>query len=256
MKLSDQYDRLADVYNSYFGAEACRGTVTAMVPILRALVPPPARILDLCCGCGHVSARLCQHGYEVTGVDISDRMLHYARRNAPAATFLKQDARSVNVANDATVCAFNSIAHFTSDELSELFAAVAAGLGRTGVFMFDIYLEESYKQRWNGQFSIAAGQAHVTVTGRCLTEERMAENIITVVSDKERVDVRLAMHIHSLSDLRTLLGQAGFSSVHICHVKSGPRDLTEADRIVFLAAKYELRDPSITVVQNSSPERR
>ena len=48
---------------------------------LSALCPPPARILDLGCGTGEISAAIGQGGYQVTACDIAERMLEVARNN-------------------------------------------------------------------------------------------------------------------------------------------------------------------------------
>ena len=54
--------------------------------LLQALLPePPARVADLGCGTGTVSALLAEHGYDVTGVDLSPRMIDLARTKAEAS---------------------------------------------------------------------------------------------------------------------------------------------------------------------------
>jgi tRNA/tmRNA/rRNA uracil-C5-methylase (TrmA/RlmC/RlmD family) len=39
-------------------------------------------LLDVCCGTGQLARHFLDHGYEVTGLDLSDAMLDYARLNA------------------------------------------------------------------------------------------------------------------------------------------------------------------------------
>jgi SAM-dependent methyltransferase len=45
------------------------------------------RVVDLGCGPGVLTRALSSTGYEVTGIDVSPRMLEIARRIAPRATF-------------------------------------------------------------------------------------------------------------------------------------------------------------------------
>jgi len=50
-------------------------------------LPPGAHILDVGCGSGVKSKYLIEHGFKVTGIDISDKLLEIAREEAPVADF-------------------------------------------------------------------------------------------------------------------------------------------------------------------------
>lgn len=59
---------------------------TAWRDLLLAHLPPaPARVADLGCGTGSLAVLLAEEGYDVTGVDLSDRMLDLARAKAAGA---------------------------------------------------------------------------------------------------------------------------------------------------------------------------
>ncbi len=60
--------------------------------LLGLLPPPPARVADLGCGTGTLSALLADEGYDVTGVDFSPEMIARARRKAPDVEFVEADA--------------------------------------------------------------------------------------------------------------------------------------------------------------------
>jgi ubiquinone/menaquinone biosynthesis C-methylase UbiE len=54
--------------------------------LLRRLMPrPPADVIDLGCGTGSVSVLLAEQGYEVRGLDLSERMVVAATSKAQAA---------------------------------------------------------------------------------------------------------------------------------------------------------------------------
>ena len=76
------YDPFAWLYNKYWGGEF----VQTVLPLLDRYVfdglDPGAKDLNLACGTGQLAAALTERGFEVTGVDGSDEMLHFARINA------------------------------------------------------------------------------------------------------------------------------------------------------------------------------
>ena len=41
---------------------------------------PRSHILDLCCGTGHLTRKLLDHNFVVTGIDGSTQMIEYARK--------------------------------------------------------------------------------------------------------------------------------------------------------------------------------
>jgi len=64
--------------------------------LLEHLPPAPARVADLGCGSGSLSVLLAEEGYDVSGLDLSGRMLELARAKAEraevAVSFAQGDA--------------------------------------------------------------------------------------------------------------------------------------------------------------------
>ena len=86
------------------------------------------RVLDVPCGVGRVSSYLVSQKFEVTGVDISDRMLEIAKKNVPNAKFIKGDMRKLseilgNEKYDIVVNLFNSLGYYNEeDDMDILFS--------------------------------------------------------------------------------------------------------------------------------------
>jgi SAM-dependent methyltransferase len=118
-------------------------------------VPPGAKVLDVCCGSGHVTGELVERGYRVTGVDVSPALIELARKNVPGAGFVVQDVRSfqVPVLFDAAISTFDALNHLLSiEDLQSAFAAIVLALKPGGLFFFDMNLEEAYSldlRHWN-----------------------------------------------------------------------------------------------------------
>jgi len=81
------------------------------------------KILDLACGTGHHSTFFAKSGYEVTGVDLSEKMLQIARKNAKGVSgvrFVKAGFLDIypklKDRFDAVICLGNSLPHLLSQK--------------------------------------------------------------------------------------------------------------------------------------------
>jgi SAM-dependent methyltransferase len=76
------------------------------------------RLLDICCGTGHLTAAAAARGAEADGIDFADTMVAKARQNYPGLSFKEGDGEALAAADgayDAVVCAFG-ILHFSGPE--------------------------------------------------------------------------------------------------------------------------------------------
>ncbi len=98
-------------------------------------------IVDLACGTGSLSVRLCELGYDVIGVDISPEMLMAAReKSPPEILYLCQPMQRLDLYGtvDAVVCTLDSVNHVTSPrDLQAALSRVSLFLEPDGVFIFD-----------------------------------------------------------------------------------------------------------------------
>jgi SAM-dependent methyltransferase len=92
----DVADHLGSAYLRYSFTKGAEQEVAFLVECLS--LEPGARILDVGCGPGRHAHALGARGFEVVGVDISERFIALARENAPAGapmTFERADARAL-----------------------------------------------------------------------------------------------------------------------------------------------------------------
>ncbi|MGH9467147.1 MAG: class I SAM-dependent DNA methyltransferase [Terriglobales bacterium] len=214
--MADGYDALAPVYERVFGPEAAEASWRVIQQLLTPELAPGARVLDLCCGTGEISARLLGAGYRVTGVDRSDAMLQFARQRAPQAEFVNADIRafSPRLRYGGAVCAYNSLPHVTEPhELGEVFTMVRRALLAGGCFVFDLYPEESFRARWHGGYR--AGQC--LLEARCHASSRLASTKVYWPEGSTELTIRR----YGAGELLRLLRQAGFGRVR--RVSGGER---------------------------------
>lgn len=85
-------------------------TSQIIAPIIAALGPiRDQRVLDVCCGPGHLAGALAAAGATVEGVDFAPAMVAKARENHPSLAFREGDAEALpypDGAFDHVVCAF------------------------------------------------------------------------------------------------------------------------------------------------------
>ncbi|MFF5504778.1 methyltransferase domain-containing protein [Streptomyces roseolus] len=100
----DSYDRVADNYvdmvlNTGIGdirkEPWLKASVDAFADTVRGLGP----VLDVGCGPGTVTAYLAERGIDVSGVDLSPRMIEHARRLHPQCRFAVASATELDLAD-------------------------------------------------------------------------------------------------------------------------------------------------------------
>ena len=108
----------------------------------RVLPPPPARVLDACCGYGRHLERLARLGYEVTGIERDPVVADTARRSVPAATVIEADVhdlrRVVPDPFDALVSMWSSFGYRSAKENRELLHAMADVTKAGGRLVLDV----------------------------------------------------------------------------------------------------------------------
>ena len=217
-----EYARLAWFYDRYWGAEYHRMILPVLEKLLFPAIPRDSRILDLCCGAGHLTAQLAYRGYRMTGIDGSEEMLAFARERAPGAQFLAADARSFHLPPrfEAAVSTFESMNHILSgDELGGVFANVLSALASPGIFLFDVLTEEAYSTLWGKSSAIVEEDNVCILRGGYDPRGRTGRSEITLFRLEgywQRSDVKILQRCYALSEIVPLLDKAGFSSVS-CH---------------------------------------
>ena len=109
--------------------------------------------LDLCCGTGLFMKIVAQHGFAVTGVDLSPHQIELARRNLPDAELLVQDIRSLRLNRrfDVVSCMHDSLNYLTEGkDLLQAFRKVRTCLSPGGLFLFDMLTPKGGDTFWSG----------------------------------------------------------------------------------------------------------
>jgi SAM-dependent methyltransferase len=209
------------------------------------------RALDVCCGTGQLAVDLLQHGFEVTGVDLSQPMLDRALANAAdfvpdgRARFLLADAADFVLEESfgLVVSTFDALNHLPSlDALSRCFAHVAAATVGGGVFVFDLNTRSGLR-RWNGISITEADDVMVVQRGIYDGGDR-AQMLVTGFAREEdgryqRFEESVYNSVFDLAEVRAALLRTGWQSVHFATLEHLGTPVAEPERLgrVFVVAQ-------------------
>jgi len=210
-------DAYTEVYDHRDEAEA-----EQLVDLIEQEIAPPsgAHILDLACGRGRHARTLARRGYRVTGIDLSERAIDEARRQAAAeglsdtTSFRVGDMREPVCENcaDGVVNLFTSFGYFEDDSNDErVLAAVVAAL-RPGGWFFHDFLNAPVVVE-----SLAPSEEEAA-DGTQIRQERWVENgrvnkKITVRRDDHTETFQESVRLYTLDDLKTMYASAGLEPV-------------------------------------------
>jgi len=241
---ADAYDAFADVYNQHWGSYS-QNSIEALSVLLLPRIDVGARVLDLCCGAGHVTGALSERGIEIVGLDGSRQMLSHARSNAPGVPVVQADARAFGLrcCFDAVISTFDSLNHIlTSSELDDVFASVRACLKQGGVFVFDLNTHEGYLRHWGGSSMITDRGYSVSTFSSYDPGRRVgvfrAEVWPLDVEEQTALTFELWQRHHSDRRVRKGLKAAGFHRVEAYGVEDGALvqgHIGHADRVFYVS---------------------
>lgn len=256
------YDSFAWFYNKHWSREIPNQIFTVMEKLLLPRMPAGGRILDLCCGTGQTSAALTERGFRVTGVDGSEEMLRYARRNASGAEFISADARSFRLAPvyDGIVSTFDSLNHVMHlGELTQVFRNAHAALAEGGLFLFDMIMEEAFLLRWQDYFTIVGDDNICVLRGQYDPDQRIGRCDVAMFRLKgkawRRMDIVILERCYSKSEIKTALKESGFKEVSVYHAEKDFGLVDHIGRVFFLARKNSAARVKRTAQRESVSEK-
>lgn len=217
-QITADYNPIAGFYQRHWSNHYHPWAVTMLDKVLCSRLARSVRVLDLCCGNGIIAKHLAGLGYRVTGLDRSEGMLRFAKRNSPDSCFVAADARNFELSPvfDGAISTFDSMNHILlPEELTQVFRNVCACLRSGGLFVFDINLEESYREAWNRTCSIIREKHAFFIRGDYDAATRLGRTEITVFEENgawSRTDVTLLQRFYPAKDVVHLLREAGFKT--------------------------------------------
>ncbi len=134
------YDKIADWFMAGMSESSCG---MPFLEELMAMLPANAHVLELGCGFGRMTRILLNHGFQVTGVDASEKMIRLARDYVPDAVLVHGDA-SVFCTDESydAVLAWDSLFHLPLERQRPMMDRISVLLKPGGVLLMTSGMRE------------------------------------------------------------------------------------------------------------------
>lgn len=184
-------------------------------------------VLDLCCGPGLYAEKLTQSGYTVTGVDISENSLQYARSSAKSKgldiKYLCENIINLDYSEnfDGVIQIYGEINTFSDENRDALFAMIHKALKPEGLFIFDATTPLHHeKQGENHNWYTADGGfwregKHIVLEDVLSYDDNVTLEQYIVIDEKEVKVYRNWYHDYTKEAIQSILLKAGFSQVQV-----------------------------------------
>ena len=199
-------------------------------------------LLDLGCGPGLYAELFSDAGFSVTGIDLSDRSIEYARASArekgKKIAYVKQNYLSLSVeeAFDIVTLIYCDFGVLAPDIRLRLLRKINRALRPGGLFIVDVWTKNAYKN-FNEQKTITyekngfwSPDEYLCVKRDCLYGESVILEQYNVITAEAVQTYNIWNEMFTEESLSRVLAAAGFSSVSfyadVCGTKQSARDET------------------------------
>ena len=214
---------------AYLRYSFTKGTVNEVDFIVEQLaLRAGQRVLDVGCGPGRHAHELARRGIEVVGVDISQRFIDLARKNAPAgATFERADARALtfDADFDAVISLCQGGFGLVGDHDGEVLRSMARAVKADGSVAFSAFSAYFLVQHLEGSDTFDA--------------DRGVNTEATEVRDLDGAPLAAELHtsVFTPRELRLLCATAGLAVANVWSVTPGsygpnPPDIAHPEWLV------------------------
>lgn len=198
-------------------------------------------ILDLCCGTGRHAISLAKRGFRVTGFDLSEVLLSYARRDSGhlPVNYVKGDMRTLPFSNESfhvVLNLFTSFGYFADDRENEkVLQEISRVLVPEGHFLIDFLNREYVRQHLNPLTEREENGVMIREE-RTISGDYVKKKITITEGVSERTyDERVKMY--QANDMERMMESSGLKVERIFGDFDGTEYSTETPRMIFFGKR-------------------
>lgn len=217
-------------------------------------IPKGGKVLDLGCGPGLYASLLSKRGYLVTGIDISQRSLSYARKKAiednlqidyHCADYIKDD---IGMGYDAVLCIYCDFGALTPVEQLIFLEKINCVLSDDGVFIFDVFrtgLCENIQETRNWYYSNEGGfwcdKPHFRLeeVKHFIDHKAWGSRTIIIQEGESPKEYITWDHYYTEDSIKEVLNNNEFNTLSINNKLVAENEFTSND-VMFIEAKKKL----------------
>ncbi len=222
----NSFSMLANGYDMYNSADFAGYVRFFQAAAERYSDIPVKEVLDMGCGTGQMTKRLCDAGYDLCAFDCSVEMLMKASERCAdcGVAFSVQDMRRFELYGtvQATLCSYDCL-NYLQTGLGDCFSLVNNYTQRGGIFVFDVNTEYRYRNVFGDNAYVYENDGNMLVWQNFYDEKtRRCRFFLTEFCEEDGVYLRndevQTQRFYSVQSIKRLLKQNGFE---LCGIFGG-----------------------------------
>lgn len=199
------------------------------------------KILDFCCGYGRLSKVIARDGFDVTGVDLSEKFIQHAveesKKENLRIEFLQCDARYFDGEEkfNLGISFFTSFGYFSDEENELTFKNLVRSISQKGWIVFDYFNPDFVLKNLIERESFEVDNYKINITRKI--QNKRINKIIKISSGEKSDEYIESVRIYSLDELRNLFEMNGLIIRKIFGDYSGSELKVNSPRIIIFAQK-------------------
>lgn len=247
--MSDDYAPLAPIYESLGMARFAETLTPTLVSYAQSNDLVGRRAVDLGCGTGASVRWFANHGYNITGIDLSPTMLAVAQQSLSSGMsfqLFEGDIRTLTNLHDIDlVLALDVLNELNSlRDLEAVFTAVARVLSHDRLFIFDLHTIGGLAQQDQSSRLINDSPDLTVMVSNHFDYERQASTDSYLIFQRsstswQRQQAQRTLRGFPVQVVSALLQRSGFGIMALLNVRLEPVDpaATREPRVIFFARR-------------------